>query len=68
MPISKNKIVHTGANIQFGGDNADLFIESNHVLTFGAVNNEPRIPAAWHIRIDIINFKGLLSTIFYFLE
>lgn len=56
IPISKNKVVHTGANSRLGGLKDGLINVGYHDLTAGVVKNDPIIPANSHIIILINNF------------
>ena len=63
IPIRINKVVQTGAKIQFGGLNAGLLIPAYHVLMEGAVKREPNSPAAWQIKMETMNFAILVLLI-----
>jgi len=64
MPISTNKLIHTGENIQLGGVKEGLLIVVYHVFVAGAVKIEPIIPASWQITmadISLIMFFGFIN-------
>ena len=58
IPIIIKRIVHTGANNQFGGLKDGLFIVLYHVLTDLEVNTEPKKPITKGIIIETISRKN----------
>lgn len=66
IPISTNKLIQTGENIQFGGLNEGLFMEAYHAAIAGVVKIEPMNPASWQITmadISLIIFIGFIIII-----
>ncbi|MGN6559073.1 MAG: hypothetical protein ACTHJ2_00955 [Candidatus Nitrosocosmicus sp.] len=64
-PIRKYNIVHTGPNIQDGGENHGFTSVGNQFITDESVNIEPIIPADSQIIIEITNLKIFLNTYIY---
>jgi hypothetical protein len=48
MPIRVYKKIHTGLNIQLGGEKVGLLSVAYQVGMAGMVKNDPRTPAVWH--------------------
>jgi hypothetical protein len=56
IPINANRIVHAGANTQFGGFNADFIKLLYHVSMAGVVNMLPMLPISSQRTINPISF------------
>ena len=55
IPMSMNRVIHTGENNQLGGVNEGLLIEAYHVGIASAVKRDPMKPASWQIAMLSIN-------------
>ncbi len=62
-PISRYKVVHAGANSQFGGVNDGFCTPAYHVGIALAVNIPPTTPASSHATIDMTNLRMSLGFI-----
>jgi hypothetical protein len=62
IPIRKYNVIHTGANIQPGGEKSGFAKVGYQVVTDKEVNIDPIIPANWQIIIEITNLILLYIT------
>lgn len=64
-PIRKYRIIQTGPNTQPGGANVGFVNVEYQSGTASNVKIEPKIPADWHISIEIINLRTFIYSVFF---
>jgi hypothetical protein len=64
IPISKKRVVHTGAKTQLGGLKVGLTKVAYQVGIAGVVKIDPKTPTNWQIIMLIISFRTSFKLIF----